>query len=100
MESRPPRCRNRTLGACRHPRRALSFRPSRSRTERAMQVESTNPNAGKHIPFQQEGWGFAFFVVMLAAASAGGAWYVHKTTYKSPNDVRFHAAGTTSAAEH
>jgi hypothetical protein len=65
-----------------------------------MQVESPNPNAGKHIPFKQEGWGFAFFVVMLAVASAGGAWYVHKTTYKSPNDVRFHAAGTTSAAEH
>ena len=64
-----------------------------------MQVESPNPHAGQHIPFKQEGWGFALFVVMLAVASAGGAWYVHKTTYKSPNDVRFHAHGAP-AAEH
>ena len=65
-----------------------------------MQVEPTNSHAGHHIPFKQEGWGVALFVVMLAVASAGGAWYVHKTTYKQPTDVRFHAAGTTGAAQH
>ena len=63
-----------------------------------MQVEPTNSHAGQHIPFKQEGWGVAFFVVMLAVASATGAWYVHKTTYKAPTDVRFHAAGTTGSA--
>lgn len=65
-----------------------------------MQVEPTNSHVGQHIPFKQEGWGVALFVVMLAVASAGGAWYVHKTTYKQPTDVRFHAAGTTRAAQH
>ena len=65
-----------------------------------MQLEPTTPHTGQHIPFKQEGWGVALFVVMLAVASAGGAWYVHKTTYKAPTDVRFHAAGTTGAAEH
>ena len=49
---------------------------------------------GKYIPFKQEGWGFAFFVCMLAVASAGGAYYVHRTTYKHPTDIRFHAVGT------
>ncbi|MDQ2666833.1 MAG: hypothetical protein M3Z05_12570 [Gemmatimonadota bacterium] len=58
-----------------------------------MQVELPNPHAGQHIPFKQEGWGFALFVVFLAVACATGAWYVHKTTYKSPNDLRFHAKG-------
>ena len=57
--------------------------------------EPTSSHAGQHIPFKQEGWGVALFVVLLAVASAGSAWYVHKTTYKDPTDVRFHAAGTT-----
>ena len=60
-----------------------------------MQVDPASSHTGQHIPFKQEGWGFAFFVVMLAVASAGGAWYVHTTTYIAPTDVRFHAAGTT-----
>jgi hypothetical protein len=59
-----------------------------------MSDDPSKSYAGKHIPFKQEGWGFAFFVCMLAVASAGGAWYVHHTTYKHPTDVRFHAAGT------
>lgn len=60
--------------------------------------EPTSSHTGQHVPFKQEGWGVALFVVFLAFASAGGAWYVHKTTYKDPTDVRFHAAGTTGAA--
>ena len=63
-----------------------------------MQDDTTNAYEGRHIPFKQEGWGIALFVVFLAVASAGGAWYVHKTTYKHPTDVRFHAAGTTGEA--
>ena len=59
-----------------------------------MSSDSHNPNAGRHIPFKQEGWPFAIFVVFLAIASAAGATYVHKRTYKHPTDVRFHAAGT------
>ncbi|MEP6731972.1 MAG: hypothetical protein ABJE10_15100 [bacterium] len=65
-----------------------------------MQDEPSKSYEGVHIPFKQEGWGVAFLVVMLAVASAGGAWYVHKTTYKHPTDVRFHAAGTYSPAAH
>lgn len=60
--------------------------------------EPTSSHTGQHIPFKQEGWGVALFVVFLAVASAGGAWYVHTTTYKAPTDVRFHAAGTTGSA--
>ena len=54
---------------------------------------------GRHIPFKQEGWGVALFVVTLALVTAGTAAYVHNTTYKHPTDVRFHAAGTTSSHE-
>jgi len=51
-------------------------------------------HAGQRIPFKQEGWGVSLFVVLLAVATAAGATYVHKTTYKHPTDVRFRAAGT------
>lgn len=60
--------------------------------------EPSNSNAGQRVPFKQEGWGFAAFVVMLAVAAAAGAAYVHKTTYIPPTDVRFHAAGSATAA--
>jgi hypothetical protein len=56
--------------------------------------EQSHANAGRHIPFKQEGWGFAIFVCLLAVATAAGAAYVHNATYKHPTDVRFHAAGT------
>ncbi len=58
-----------------------------------MQDGTTSQNDGKHVPFKQEGWGVALFVVFLAIASAAGAAYVHNATYKHPTDVRFHAAG-------
>jgi hypothetical protein len=74
----------------------LAFSPRETRTEILMQ-DTTNANEGRHIPFKQEGWGVALFVVFLAVASAAGATYVHKTTYKHPTDVRFHAAGTTGS---
>jgi hypothetical protein len=40
-----------------------------------------------------QGWGFAAFIVFLAVACIATATYIHKTTYKSPNDVTFHARG-------
>ena len=58
-----------------------------------MQDGHSTPSAGRHIPFKQEGWGVALFVVFLAVASAATAGYIHKKTYKHPTDVRFHAAG-------
>ncbi|MES2177486.1 MAG: hypothetical protein V4550_06440 [Gemmatimonadota bacterium] len=63
-----------------------------------MQDETTDSHAGRHIPFKQEGWGVAAFVVLLAIASAAGAAYVHNATYKAPTDVRFQAAGTAAPA--
>jgi hypothetical protein len=62
-----------------------------------MQDHTTNANEGRHIPFKQEGWGVAIFVVFLAVASAATAAYVHNATYKHPTDVRFHAAGTAGS---
>lgn len=61
-----------------------------------MQDEPMN-SRGPHVPFKQEGWGIAFLVVMLAVAAAAGAAYVHRTTYKHPTDVRFHATGTSTS---
>jgi len=54
--------------------------------------------AGRHVPFKQEGWGVALFVCLLAVVSAASAFYVHKTTYKHPTDVRNHAVGSDKAA--
>lgn len=61
--------------------------------------DSPAPHVDRHIPFKQEGWGAALFIVLLAAATAGWATYVHKTTYKPPTDVHFRAAGSASAHE-
>jgi hypothetical protein len=58
----------------------------------------TNHDPVRHVPFKQEGWGIALFVVLLAAATAGWATYVHKTTYKHPTDVRFEATGSASGS--
>jgi hypothetical protein len=61
--------------------------------------QSPAPHVDRHVPFKQEGWGVALFIVFLAVASAGFATYVHKTTYKHPTDVRFRAAGSAAAHE-
>jgi hypothetical protein len=57
--------------------------------------DTAAPRADRYVPFKQEGWGIALFVVLLAVASAGFATYVHKKTYLHPTDTHFHAAGTT-----
>ena len=61
--------------------------------------QNAAPHVDRHIPFKQEGWGIALFIVLLAVGSAAFATYVHKTTYKYPTDVRFHAAGSASTHE-
>ena len=64
-------------------------------------MHSPTPHVDRHIPFKQEGWGIALFVVLLALTSAGIATYVHKRTYLHPTDTRFRAAGTAaSSASH
>jgi hypothetical protein len=54
--------------------------------------------AGRRIPFKREGWGIALLICVLAVGSALSAFYVHKTTYKHPTDVRAHAVGADRAA--
>ncbi len=56
------------------------------------------PHVDRHIPFKKGGWGVAAFIVVLAIALASTAFYIHKTTFREPTDVKFRAAGT--ASEH
>ncbi len=65
-----------------------------------MRDPHTPSPTGRHIPFKQEGWGIAAFVVFLAVVAASGAAYVHNKTYKHPTDVRFQAVGAHSEAAH
>ena len=65
-----------------------------------MRDPNTPTPTGRHIPFKQEGWGVAAFVVLLAVIAAASAGYVHNKTYKHPTDVRFQAAGEHSQAAH
>jgi hypothetical protein len=53
----------------------------------------TTTPAATHVPFKQGGWGVALFIVLLAVGSAFTAFYVHKTTYRPPTDVRMRAVG-------
>ena len=34
-----------------------------------------------------QGWGMALFIVLLVASAFGTAFWIHKTTYRSPRDV-------------
>ena len=40
-----------------------------------------------------EGWGFASLIILLAVVCIATATYVHKTTYRSPNDVTYQGHG-------
>ncbi|HEX7977725.1 MAG TPA: hypothetical protein VF461_03940 [Gemmatimonadaceae bacterium] len=55
-------------------------------------MHAPTPQADRYIPFKQEGWGVALFIVLLALVCAGAATYVHKKTYVHPTDTRFRAA--------
>ena len=63
-----------------------------------MHDQHTPAPAGRYVPFKQEGWGIALFICLLAVGSAATAFYVHKTTYKHPTDVRSHAVGDERGA--
>jgi len=66
-----------------------------------MHHPNVRPHVDRFIPFKQEGWGIALFIVVLAIASAAFATVVHKRTYKQPTDVHFQAAGSaTGGASH
>jgi hypothetical protein len=66
-----------------------------------MHDANARPHVDRYVPFKQEGWGIALFIVLLAVGSAAFATYVHKTTYKHPTDTHFRAAGSgSSSASH
>ena len=51
-------------------------------------MHSPTPSTDRYVPFKQEGWGIALFVVLLAVVCAGTATYIHKRTYLHPTDTR------------
>jgi hypothetical protein len=57
------------------------------------------PQTPRYVPFKQEGWGIALFVVLLAVGTAATAAYIHHRTYHPPTDVRFQAAGSAGSRE-
>ncbi|MBW8769047.1 MAG: hypothetical protein JF589_04800 [Gemmatimonadetes bacterium] len=64
-------------------------------------MHSPTPSTDRYVPFKQEGWGIALFVVLLAVVCAGTATYIHKRTYLHPTDTRFRAAyESSSSASH
>jgi len=62
-----------------------------------MHDTNPQPHVARYVPFKQEGWGVALFIVLLAIASAAFAATVHNKTYKHPTDLRFRAAGESSS---
>lgn len=49
----------------------------------------------RHIKVNKnQGWGAALLTILVVAALVTMAAYIHKTTYKSPNDLTFHAKGS------
>lgn len=48
----------------------------------------------RHIPVNKhQGLGAALLTILVVAVLVTMATYIHKTTYKSPNDLTFHAKG-------
>jgi len=64
-----------------------------------MHDTSSPSSVPRHVPFKQEGWGIALFIVLLAVATASTAAYIHHRTYHPPTDVRFQAAGSAGSRE-
>jgi hypothetical protein len=49
----------------------------------------------RYVPAETNGgWGFASAVIILALVCIAGVTYIHKTTYKHPTDVTWHAKGS------
>jgi uncharacterized membrane protein (DUF485 family) len=52
----------------------------------------------QYVPAETNGgWPVAFGVIVLAMVCIGVATYFHKTTYKHPTDVTWHAKGQRTA---
>ena len=48
----------------------------------------------RHIELKKnQGWGAALLTILLVAVLITAVTYIHKTTYKSFNDLTFHAKG-------
>ncbi len=62
-----------------------------------MSNDYINPNAGRYIPFRKGGWGVARFIILLTAAPAGWATWMHKSTYLHPQDLRMRAKGAPAS---
>jgi hypothetical protein len=51
----------------------------------------------RFIPAETNGgWGFASGVIALAVLCIVAVAYIHKSTYKHPTDVRWHAKGSSA----
>jgi hypothetical protein len=52
------------------------------------------PHQDRHIEVKKnQGWGAALLTIIVVAILLSAATYIHKTTYKSFNDLTFHAKG-------
>ncbi len=52
------------------------------------------PHQDRHIDVNKnQGWGAALLTILVVAVLITAATYIHKTTYKSYNDLTFHAKG-------
>lgn len=50
-----------------------------------------SPHVAGHTPFRKSGWGYALFIVALAAGCWATAWIVKERTYLHPRDPRWQA---------
>ncbi len=52
------------------------------------------PHQDRHIAVKKnQGWGAALLTIIVVAIAVSIATYIHKTEYKSFNDLTFHAKG-------
>ncbi|HVA58843.1 MAG: hypothetical protein WBQ26_03155 [Gemmatimonadaceae bacterium] len=53
------------------------------------------PHQDRHIEVKKnQGWGTVLLTVVIVAVILSAVTYIHKTTYKSYNDLTFHAKGS------
>jgi hypothetical protein len=49
----------------------------------------------RYVPADTNGgWGFAAFIIFIAAVCIATATYIHKRTYRHPTDVTWHGKGS------
>jgi hypothetical protein len=53
----------------------------------------------RYVPADTNGgWGFAAFIICVAAVCIATATYIHKRTYRHPTDVTWHGKGSGPSA--